>query len=236
MTMRVTLAALAVALLASLASVAGAERSRAYERERMVEEQLIARDITDEATLAAMRKVPRERFVPESVRRAAYDDSPLPIGLGQTISQPYIVAFMTQAARITPDSRVLEIGTGSGYQAAILAEITDQVYSIEIVRPLGERAAATLKELGYDKVQLRIGDGYNGWPEAAPFDAIIVTAGANDVPPRLVEQLKEGGRMVIPVGPTGGVQYLQLITKRKGKVRTNTLMPVRFVPFTREKE
>lgn len=233
--MRARLALIALCLPA-LHADAAVDRSRARERERMVEDQLVSRDIHDRSTLDAMRRVPRHLFVPEEVRRHAYDDTPLPIGHGQTISQPYIVAFMTQTARLRPDSRVLEIGTGSGYQAAVLAEITREVYSIEIVQPLGERAADTLKELGYDSVQLRIGDGYQGWPEAAPFDAILVTAGAEDVPPQLIEQLKEGGRMIIPVGPTHATQYLKLLTKRKGKIRTETLMPVRFVPFTREKE
>lgn len=214
---------------------AAPEHARTGERTRMVEDQLIARDITDEATLAAMRTVPRHRFVPEEIRRSAYDDTPLPIGHGQTISQPYIVAYMTQAARLTRNSHVLEIGTGSGYQAAVLAEVCDEVYSIEIVEPLARQAAATLRETGYDGVHLRTGDGYNGWPEAAPFDAILVTAGAEDVPPKLFEQLKEGGRIVIPVGPAHSTQFLQLVTKRHGKPHTDTLLPVRFVPFTREK-
>lgn len=222
-------------VLAFASANAAPDRSRAAARDRMVEDQLVNRDISDEATLAAMRTVPRHRFVPDDVRPAAYDDTPLPIGHGQTISQPYIVAYMTQAGRITRDSRVLEIGTGSGYQAAILAELSDHVYSIEIVQPLAERAAATLKDLGYDRVHLRIGDGYNGWPEAAPFDVIVVTAGAEAIPPKLVDQLKDGGRMIIPVGPPHGTQSLVLVTKDKGKVRERTMMLVRFVPFTREK-
>ncbi|ACB73555.1 protein-L-isoaspartate(D-aspartate) O-methyltransferase [Opitutus terrae] len=232
--MRARLSLLALLLIVGTAHAAY-ERARTNEREHMVEEQLISRDITDEATLAAMRTVPRHRFVPEDVRRSAYDDNPLPIGHGQTISQPYIVAYMTQAARLKRDSRVLEIGTGSGYQAAVLAELCDEVYSIEIVEPLAHQAAATLKETGYERVHLRIGDGYNGWPEAAPFDAILVTAGAEDVPPKLFEQLKEGGRLVIPVGPAHSTQFLKLVTKRNGKPHLHTLMPVRFVPFTREK-
>lgn len=230
--MRVTLALTAL-LLPTLFADAAADRSRAHQRHRMVEEQLVNRDITDEATLAAMRSVPRHRFVPDELSRSAYDDSPLPIGHGQTISQPYIVAYMTQLGRITRNTRILEIGTGSGYQAAVAAELTDHVYSIEIVPALAERAAATLKATGYGRVHLRTGDGYNGWPEAAPFDVIIVTAAADTIPPPLVAQLKDGGRMIIPVGPQFGTQNLVLVTKQKDKVRTRTLMPVRFVPFTR---
>jgi protein-L-isoaspartate(D-aspartate) O-methyltransferase len=210
--------------------------ARQDERNRMVDTQLERRDIDDRATLDALRKVPRHLFVPEGVRTSAYSDSPLPIGHGQTISQPYIVAFMTQIAEIDRESKVLEIGTGSGYQAAVAAELSDNVYSIEIVAPLAKRAATTLKEAGYERVQLRSGDGYHGWPEAAPFDVIIVTAAANTIPPPLVAQLAEGGRMIIPVGPQFGAQNLVLVTKRNGKVRTRTLMPVQFVPFTRERK
>jgi protein-L-isoaspartate(D-aspartate) O-methyltransferase len=170
------------------------------------------------------------------LRASAYSDSPLPIGHGQTISQPYVVAFMTQVADIDRDSKVLEIGTGSGYQAAVAAELSDRVYSIEIVAALAERAATALKKTGYERVHVRSGDGYHGWPEAAPFDVIIVTAAANTIPPPLVAQLAEGGRMIIPVGPQFGVQNLVLVTKRSGKVRTRTLMPVQFVPFTRGKK
>jgi protein-L-isoaspartate(D-aspartate) O-methyltransferase len=214
---------------------AAADDPRQRERERMVDDQIAARDITHAPTLTAMRKVPRHRFVPESLSRSAYDDSPLPIGHGQTISQPLIVAFMTEAARITRDARVLEIGTGSGYQAAVAAELSDHVYSIEIVPALAERAAATLKATGYERVTVRAGDGYHGWSEHAPFDVIIVTAAADTIPPPLIAQLKEGGRMLIPVGPQFGAQNLVLVTKQDGKVRTRTLMPVRFVPFTRAK-
>ena len=220
-----------VALLA-----ASGDESRQRERDRMVDTQIEARDVSDPRTLAALRKVPRHLFVPENVRRSAYQDSPLPIGHGQTISQPFIVAYMTEIARITPDSRVLEIGTGSGYQAAVAAELSNHVYSIEIVPALAERAAANLKEAGYDRVHLRAGDGYHGWPEAAPFDVIIVTAAADSIPAPLVNQLKENGRMIIPVGPQFGAQNLVLVTKRDGKVRTRTSMPVMFVPFTREKK
>lgn len=199
----------------------------------MVEQQIAGRDLRDEATLAAMRTVPRHLFVPEGVQRAAYADSPLPIGYGQTISQPYIVAFMTATAGITRTSKVLEIGTGSGYQAAVAAELSGQVYSIEIVPALAERAADALKQAGYERIQVRSGDGYHGWAEHAPFDVIVVTAAADTIPPPLIAQLKEGGRMVIPVGPQFGAQNLVLITKQDGRVRTRTLMPVRFVPFTR---
>jgi protein-L-isoaspartate(D-aspartate) O-methyltransferase len=225
-----------LALLPLATSPATDDRSRTVAREAMVEEQLISRDITDARTLQAMRTVPRHRFVPDEVRSSAYRDSPLPIGYGQTISQPYIVAYMTQLAHLRRDSRVLEVGTGSGYQAAVAAEISDHVYSIEIVPDLAARAAATLRETGYEHVHLRTGDGYHGWPEAAPFDAIIVTAGAEDVPPRLIEQLAEGGRMIIPLGPQDGVQNLMLVTKEKGRPHTRTLIAVRFVPFTREKQ
>ncbi len=223
-------------LLPFVLSAADGEATHQAERNRMVETQILSRDVTDPSTLAALRKVPRHLFVPENVRDSAYADSPLPIGHGQTISQPFIVAYMTQVAGITRDSRVLEIGTGSGYQAAIAAELSDHIYTIEIVTELAERAAATLKHAGYERVLVRTGDGYHGWPEAAPFDVIIVTAAADSIPAPLVAQLKEGGRMVIPVGPQFGAQNLVLITKRDGKVRTRTLMPVRFVPFTREKK
>lgn len=233
----------AIALLAAscsfgadlLPAAADKNDSRQAERHRMVEEQIVARDVTHRGTLAAMRKVPRHLFVPAEVAPRAYGDSPAPIGHGQTISQPFIVAFMTATADISRDSRVLEIGSGSGYQAAVAAELSDHVYSIEIVPALAARAATTLKSLGYDRVSLRQGDGYHGWPEAAPFDVIIVTAAADSIPPPLIAQLKEGGRMVIPVGPQFGAQNLVLVTKRDGRIRTRTLMPVMFVPFTRAK-
>lgn len=219
-----------------LAAAAERDPTRQSQRDRMVEKQIIARDISDERLLAALRKVPRHLFVPADVRPAAYNDSPLPIGHGQTISQPFIVAYMTEVARIERDTRLLEIGSGSGYQAAIAAELSDHVYSIEIVPELAARAAATLKETGYERVHVRQGDGYHGWPEAAPFDVIIVTAAADTIPPPLIAQLAEGGRMIIPVGPQFGAQNLVLVTKQKEKVRTRTLMPVAFVPFTREKK
>ena len=204
-------------------------------RQRMVREQLQSRDIVEGSVLRALRKVPRHLFVPEKYRAEAYSDTPLPIGEGQTISQPDMVAFMTQALRLKGSDKVLEIGTGSGYQAAVLAELVDSVYTIEIVEPLGEAAAKRLQALGYENIQVRIGDGYHGWPRQAPFDAIIVTAGAEALPQPLVDQLAEGGRMVIPVGPHQGVRDLVLLRKkRNGKLVRESLMPVRFVPFTRE--
>ncbi|MEX2045287.1 MAG: protein-L-isoaspartate(D-aspartate) O-methyltransferase [Opitutus sp.] len=211
----------------------GSTAERQQERDRMVDEQIVPREVWHPPTLAAMRKVPRHLFVPPDVGRLAYADSPLPIGHGQTISQPFIVAYMTEVARITRDSRVLEIGTGSGYQAAIAAEMSDHVHSIEIVPALADRAAAVLKEAGYERVNVRPGDGYHGWTERAPFDVIIVTAAAETIPPPLIAQLKDGGRMVIPVGPQFGAQNLVLVTKTDGRVQTRMLLPVRFVPFTR---
>ncbi len=198
-------------------------------RVRMVGEQLRGRDITSARVLAAMRTVPRHRFVPERLRDRAYDDSPVPIGLGQTISQPYIVAFMTQALDLQPGDRVLEIGTGSGYQAAVLAELTRDVYSIEVVPELAERARTTLAELGYDRVQLRVGNGYLGWPEHAPFDRIIVTAAPPEVPPALVAQLTIGGLMAIPVGESE--QELRILRRTPSGLETLVTLPVRFVPM-----
>ncbi len=210
-----------------------AQQSAMERRQQMVELQLAGRDITDKATLKAMAKIPREAFVPISQRPFAYEDRPLPIGDGQTISQPYMVAYMTQALRLKSSDRVLEIGTGSGYQAAVLSQIVDTVHTIEIIPSLGKRAERILKELNIGNVQVRIGDGYFGWEEKAPFDAFIVTAGAERIPPVLVEQLAEDGVMVIPVGPHRGVRQLIRLTKRKGKIRTRSLMEVRFVPFVR---
>jgi protein-L-isoaspartate(D-aspartate) O-methyltransferase len=177
-----------------------------------------------------MRKVPRHEFVPESVRRAAYDDRPLPIGQGQTISQPYIVALMTELARLTPESRVLEVGTGSGYQAAVLAELVAEVYTVEIVPELARRAEGDLTRLGYKNVYLRLGDGYLGWPELAPFDAIVVTAAPEKIPPPLLEQLKVGGRLVIPVGDY--FQELKVVTRTAEGYREEIGGSVRFVPMT----
>jgi protein-L-isoaspartate(D-aspartate) O-methyltransferase len=227
------LAALAFAGGGGLAIAATEDTTRQRERDEMVDEQIVARNVTDVRVLAAMRKVPRHLFVPAAVRRRAYGDFPLPIGHGQTISQPYIVAVMTELAAPTRDARILEVGTGSGYQAAVLAELCDHVYSIEIIPELAERARAVLGTLAAGRVETRAGDGWNGWPEEAPFDVILVTAAADTIPPPLVAQLKEGGRMIIPVGPAFGMQSLVLVTKEAGRVRSHTLMPVRFVPLTR---
>jgi len=212
-----------------------ARTERSSERYAMVREQIETRGIKDPAVLAAMQAVPRHRFVPLSQRPSAYADRALLIGLGQTISQPAVVAMMTEALKLSGTETVLEIGTGSGYQAAVLAEIVPAVYSIEIVEPLAARAKATLTELGYtERVHLRTGDGYRGWPEAAPFDAIIVTAAPDHVPQPLVDQLKPGGRMVLPVG--GDLQQLVVIEKTAGGVVERSLIPVRFVPMTGEAE
>jgi protein-L-isoaspartate(D-aspartate) O-methyltransferase len=203
-------------------------------RVTMVNRQLKGRDITNQVVLAAMEKVPRHEFVKPSDLDEAYADMPLPIGYGQTISQPYIVALMTQLLNLRPSHRVLEIGTGSGYQAAVLAEITEAVFTIEIVAELGKSATERLKRLKYDTV--RIGDGYFGWEEHAPFDAIIVTAAADHVPPPLLDQLKPGGRMAIPVGGPWQTQNLLLVTKgTDGKITTETIAAVAFVPLTRGK-
>jgi len=199
----------------------------------MVERQLRPRGIDDSRTLRAMAKVPREKFVAKELQARAYEDRPLPIGYGQTISQPFIVAFMTQELKPKPTDRVLEVGTGSGYQAAVLAELVAEVYTIEIVKPLAESAEVRLRELGYKNVHVKAGDGYKGWREHAPFDAIIVTAAPDHVPQPLVEQLKEGGRMIIPVGKTFA-QELYLLEKRGGVVKQTAVIPVKFVPLTRE--
>ena len=205
----------------------------AEERERMVDEQIIPREVTDPIVLQAMRRVQRHEFVPPEFLDQSYEDHPLPIGYGQTISQPYIVAYMSDNCALKPGDRVLEIGTGSGYQAAILADMGMEVYSIEIVPELAEQAEARLKRLGYD-VQVRAGDGYYGWPEAAPFDAIIVTAAPDHVPQPVIEQLKPGGRLVIPIGPLGAIQTLWQFTLEEGdQLKALNLGAVRFVPFTR---
>ena len=210
--------------------------SDAARRQKMVQEQIVAREVRDEATLRAMRAVPRSRFVPPELVELAYDDHPLPIGLGQSISQPYIVAYMTEILRLESGDRVLEIGTGSGYQAAILAELAKEVVSIEIIKPLAQAAAKRLEGLGYRNITVLNGDGYFGMESAAPYDAIVVTAAATHVPPPLVAQLKPGGRMAIPVGETAWTQNLLLIEKDKdGKLTTRNLIPVRFVPLTRER-
>ena len=205
-------------------------------RELMVKTQLETRGINDPATLQAMRQVPRHQFVPEYIKKYAYIDSALPIGNDQTISQPYIVAFMTQELKLKPEYRVLEIGTGSGYQAAVLATMVDSVFTIEIIAALGIAADKRLQGLGYDNIIVRIGDGYHGWPKKSPFDAIIVTAAVEAIPQPLLDQLAEGGRMIIPVGPSDDVRQLVLVTKKNGKIRTKKRLKVRFVPFTRNKK
>ena len=204
-------------------------------RQRMVAEQLAkpGRDITNARVVAVMGTVPRHEFVPERLRPDAYNDQPLPIGYGQTISQPYVVAFMTERLEPKPTDRVLEIGTGSGYQAAVLAGLVAEVYTIEIISDLAQRAAADLKRLGCTNVHTRSGDGYQGWPEAAPFDSIIVTCAPEQVPQPLIDQLKDGGRIIIPVGPAWK-QELVLLRKRGGKLEQQAVMPVSFVPMTRE--
>jgi protein-L-isoaspartate(D-aspartate) O-methyltransferase len=206
------------------------------ERERMVSRQIAGRGIGHQATLDAMKKVPRHLFVPPGQTGNAYRDSPLPIGYGQTISQPYIVAFMTEIVEPKPNHVVLEIGTGSGYQAAVLAEIVNQVYTIEIVPELAESSTRLFNELDYKNIHVKTADGYYGWEEAGPFDAIVVTAAAEYIPPPLIAQLKDGGKMIIPVGTPFFVQQLMLIEKNDGKTTTKNLMPVRFVPFTRSIE
>ena len=235
-----------VTLSLSLAALpGGAQSDFADERQAMVEQIVQLAELTGGETgrpqfadrvIGALRAVPRHEFVPEPFRNAgAYRDSPLPIGSGQTISQPYIVALMTDLADAEPDSVVLEVGTGSGYQAAILAEFVDHVYTIEIYDELGRRAAETLERLGYDNVSVRIGDGYQGWPEFAPFDAILVTAAPETIPQPLIEQLRPGGRMVIPVGPEHAIQSLQVLEKtEQGGTRVSDVLPVRFVPFLDE--
>ena len=215
-------------------AIAVAQEDYVSRRIAMVKEQLQERDITNSATLHAMLNVPRHEFVPKAHISYAYFDRPLSIGKGQTISQPYIVAFMTQALKLNKADRVLEVGTGSGYQAAVLAKIVDSVYTIEIVKELALEAKKRLQNLGYGNVTVRAGDGYHGWKEKAPFDAIMVTAGAEYIPQPLVDQLKIGGRLIIPVGPHHGVRQLVLLTKKKNKVTKENLMAVRFVPFTRD--
>jgi protein-L-isoaspartate(D-aspartate) O-methyltransferase len=224
-------ALLAGALPGAAQDRAGADRYRAL-RHAMVVEQIAAEGVTDAATLRAIRTVPRHEFVPADLRDRAYGDYPLPIGLGQTISQPYVVAYMTELIRPRPGMKVLEVGTGSGYQAAVLSEIGCEVYTVEIFEALAAGARERFARLGYGAVRVRHGDGHFGWTEGAPFDAILVTAAAGYVPPALIEQLKPGGRLVIPVGGVYGVQHLILVEKQAdGKVRTRQLLPVRFVPL-----
>jgi len=205
----------------------------AAERQKMVEEQLRPRGIKDSQVLTAMGKVPREEFVAENLRSQSYSDSPLPIGHDQTISQPFIVAFMTEQLHLQPTARVLEVGTGSGYQTAILAELVKDVYSIEIIEPLAKEASARLTRLGYSNAHVKAGDGYQGWSEVAPFDAIIVTCAPDKVPQPLTQQLKEEGRMIIPVG-SGIDQQLYLLEKKNGELAQTAILPVRFVPMIGE--
>ena len=227
---------LSMLLIPFAAGCVGASDDTTYTRDRdqMVERQIKARGITDERLLDAMRRVERHRFVPMPYTPYAYTDGPLPIGEDQTISQPYIVAIMTELLELKKGDRVLEIGTGSGYQAAILGELVEAVYSIEIVESLGQRSAALLDSLGYENITVRIGDGYVGWPEQAPFDAIILTAAPPKIPQPLLDQLAEGGRLVAPVGE--GHQTLQLVEKQDGKLIYRDIIPVRFVPMLRENE
>ena len=205
-------------------------------REKMVNSQIKARGINDSFVLGAMRTIPRHKFVPEDLVTSAYFDSPLPIGHGQTISQPYIVAFMTEIIQAKKDFKVLEIGTGSGYQAAVLSHIVDSVYTIEIVEALYVQAKKRLEDLNYDNILVKNDDGYYGWKEKGPFDAIVVTAAAEFVPPPLIEQLKDGGKMIIPIGTPFTTQQLLLVEKKETKIKTKNLMFVRFVPFTRAKD
>lgn len=202
-------------------------------RRRMVHEQIAARGIKNPRVLEAMARVPRHEFVPADQRSRSYEDGPLPIGHGQTISQPYIVAFMSETLDPRPTDRVLEIGTGSGYQAAVLSVLVNEIYSIELVKPLAQRAEADLKRLGYLNVRVRCGDGYLGWPEAAPFDAVIVTCAPEEVPQALLAQLKTGGRMIIPVGQQSGAQELYVLEKKPHGLTTRAVLPVRFVPMVR---
>lgn len=204
-------------------------------KEKLVKQSIERRGVKDQAVLKSMRTVQRHLFVPQKSINNAYDDRPLPIGYGQTISQPFIVAYMTEVINPKPGFKVLEIGTGSGYQAAVLGEIVKEVYTIEIVPELGNSATARLKKLGYKNVYVKVADGYYGWKEQGPYDAIMVTAAAEFVPPPLIEQLKDGGRMVIPIGSPFFTQTLMLIEKKGKKITTKSLMPVVFVPFTRKR-
>ncbi len=229
---RMPLTLFCLAAFVSGCTPASTAADHAAARARMVQQQLEARGIRDPRVLAAMGKVPRHEFVSAWYQSQAYDDHPLPIGEQQTISQPYVVAYMTEELKLTGGEHVLEVGTGSGYQAAVLAEICRDVYTIEIIEPLAARARATLERLGYRTVHVRAGDGYRGWPEAAPFDAIIVTAAPDHVPQPLIDQLKIGGRMIVPVGEAD--QALIRLTKTADGVQEERLLPVRFVPMTGE--
>jgi protein-L-isoaspartate(D-aspartate) O-methyltransferase len=224
---------LMISILAMGGSILQQDQKNDAARERMVTQQIISRGITDKPTLNAVRKVPRHRFVPKEYESEAYDDNPLPIGYGQTISQPYIVAYMTEVVKPDHTKNVLEIGTGSGYQAAILAEIVNHVYSIEIIPELAKESAERLKELGYKNITVKYGDGYKGWQEYSPFDIIIVTAAPEQVPKPLIDQLAENGRLVIPIGAPQSIQELVLLEKKNGKIERSRLTLVRFVPFRR---
>jgi protein-L-isoaspartate(D-aspartate) O-methyltransferase len=227
---------LALALLFSLFASGYSSEDPAFTsaRQRMVEKDLKGRDIADPQVLEIMGRIPRHLFVEKSLQKQAYADHPLPIGEGQTISQPYIVALMTQILQIKRGEKVLEIGTGSGYQAAVLAELTDQVFSIEIREKLTRAASKVLKDLGYGRVRLKTGDGYFGWEEHAPFDAVLVACAANHIPPPLIKQLKEGGRLILPLGSTTYFQTLTLVTKKGGQTDVQHLSGVAFVPMTGE--
>lgn len=233
---RYTCLFLLTALLCPISAFTNARAEDPYEteRDRMVRKQIVARGITDPQVISAMKKVKRHMFVPGEYASHAYMDSPLPIGYGQTISQPYIVAYMTEILNLKPDDKVLEIGTGSGYQAAVLAEICKIVYTIEIVPQLAKRAESILKSSGYENIVIRAGDGYKGWPKYAPFDAIIVTCSPTHIPEPLKEQLSEGGRMIIPVGEKY-VQELVYLVKKNGKLHRRDVLPVLFVPMIDEK-
>lgn len=234
------LSALLVAQPAPLlraSATAASDDPFARERRRMVLEQIAARGISDRRVHEAMASVPRHLFVPSELAREAYQDRPLPIGFGQTISQPYIVALMTELLELTKEQKVLEVGTGSGYQAAVLSMLAKDVYTVEIIEQLGRSAEERLRRLGYGGVKVRIGDGYYGWREAAPFDAIVVTAAADHIPPPLIGQLRPGGRMVIPVGSPFQTQNLLLLTKdASGRLRIRNIAPVRFVPLIRRED
>jgi len=221
-------------IILTLSQTACAQKTDSFAsaRRQMIERDLKKRDITDMSVLKAMNAVPRHRFVPYTLQAQAYADRPLPIGHGQTISQPYIVAFMTQMLKVQTEDRVLEIGTGCGYQAAVLSQLADKVYTIEIVEPLARKAQKLLAELDYKNIFVKAGDGYDGWSEKAPFDKIIVTCAPDDIPPALIDQLAEGGRIIAPVGPSGYAQYLVLATKSNGKLTHKKVLPVRFVPMT----
>lgn len=221
-------------LVCMIAHSCAQDKTFEMERKEMVSRQIEARGVQHAATLNAMKRVPRHLFIPEYLWSHAYNDGPLPIGYEQTISQPYIVAYMTSLIEPEKGEKILEIGTGSGYQAAVIAEIVDSVFTVEIVDELAKTASDKFEQLGYENIYVKLGDGYFGWEEHAPFDKIIVTAAAEEVPPILIDQLKEGGLMIIPIGPEFSVQHLVLIEKKDGKVKKRNMLPVRFVPFTRE--